>query len=143
MHRFWRRPAVQHTAVVTLTALFWLAWLYLIAPLLSLVLWLLGYRIFVDEILGQGGYQALLAELRRYGLVVLGMWLAMLVWVDWNLRHYGGHNKRIQPPIPVSLPEQAQQAGITTDELMALQATRVQLLDFDEQDRLLVVRWHS
>ena len=139
MTRFWRRPEVQHTAVVSLTALFWLAWFYLIAPLLGLMLWMVGIQMFVDELLVNGGYLALLAELQRYGLVVLGMLLAMLVWVDWNLRYYGGHNKRTHPSSPVSMQELAQQAGVTADEIRLLQGEREQLLDFDEQDHLLVI----
>lgn len=136
--RFWTRPQVHRLAELSITTLFWLAWFYLITPLLSLVMWLAGISLFVDEMLVQDGYVSLLVELRSYGLIILGMLLAMLVWVDWNLRRYGRHNHRLQHPLPVTTQEMAQQAGLTTEVLAGLGTARTATVDYDEQDRLLV-----
>lgn len=137
---FWQRPRVRHLTELTITTAFWFAWVYLILPLLSLLLWLAGYQLFTEEMMVRGGYQGLLRELRTYGLVILAMSLLMLVWIAWNQRRYGMHNQRIHQPQSLTLSEQAAQAGLTLDEMTALQATHRIVLDFDDQDRLLIRR---
>ena len=137
---FWRRPRVRHLTELTITTAFWFAWVYLILPLLSLLLWLVGYQLFVEEMLVLGGYQALLRELRIYGLVILAMSLVMLVWISWIRHHYGRHNKRTHQPSAVTPDEQAAHAGLTAAELAGLQAARQATVDFDEQDRLRIGR---
>jgi nucleoside-diphosphate kinase len=57
-----RTGTLQRATEYTLTTLFWMAWLYLIMPLLSLMLWAAGVHFFVDEMLVRGGYEALLRE---------------------------------------------------------------------------------
>ena len=113
--RPWERTDLQRVAEFTITTLFWLVWLYLIMPLVSLLLWLVGVQLFMDEMIVRGGLQALIEELLRYGLVVLAMLAATLLWVNWNLRHYGGHNKRTHQPQPVSLNELAVDSGLCAE----------------------------
>lgn len=137
---FWWRPQVRRLTELTITVAFWFAWVYLILPLFSLLLWLVGYQLFTEEMLARGGYQALLRELRTYGLVILAMSLVMLIWIAWNQRRYGSHNQRIHQPPSLTLSEQAAQAGLTSDEMTALQTTRCMVLDFDDQDRMLIRR---
>lgn len=137
---FWRRPRVRRLTELTITTAFWFAWIYLILPLLSLLLWLAGYQLFVEEMLVLGGYEALLGELRIYGLVILAMSLVMLAWIGWNRRHYGRHNKRTRQPPAVTPDEQAAQAGLTAAELAGLQSARRATVDFDDQDRLRIGR---
>lgn len=105
-HRFWSRPLVQDTAVVSLTAIFWLT--------------------------------SLFGALRQYGLAALSILLSMLVWVEWNLRHYGRHNKRTKLPVAVLPEEMALQAGLSMPELMFVQAARLSIVDFDNDDHLRI-----
>lgn len=133
---YWRRPRVQRAAVLSLTTFFWMIWLYLIMPLLSLLMWLAGYQLFVEEMVVLGGYEALLGELRHYGLTVLAILLGILLWIDWNQRRYGRHNQRTVQPSPVTVAEQAEHAGLTPETLTTLRTARRTVVDFDEQDRL-------
>jgi len=136
--RFWVRPDVNRLTALSITTLFWIAWFYLITPLLSLVMWLAGIKLFVDEMLVQDGYVSLLVELRTYGMIILAILLIMLVWIDWNLRRYGHHEQRHQQPVPVSKQEMAQHSGMTEENLAALHDSRNATVDYDEEDRLLV-----
>ena len=133
---FWSRPVIRSVTELTITTAFWFAWVYLILPLISLLLWLAGYHLFVDEMLVRGGYEALLDELLNYGLVILGMSLVVLTWIGWNQRRYGRHNKRTRQPLAVAVDEQVMTAGLGLEELAALQAARQATVDFDDQDRL-------
>ena len=129
-----KRPGLQRAAEFTITTLFWLAWLYLIMPLVSLLLWLLGVELFVEVMITRGGYQALLEELVHYSLVILGILTVTLIWVNWNLRHYGGHNKRILQPQPVSIKELAAHSGLSRKKIAEMQTARQLLITFDDSD---------
>jgi len=133
-----KQSGLQRAAEFTLTTLFWLAWLYLIMPLVSLLFWMVGVQLFVDEMITRGGLQALIEELLQYGLVVLGMLVATLIWVNWNLRHYGGHNKRTHQPQPVSLDEIVTDTGLSLAEIIEIRKTRSLLITFDTSDRPVI-----
>lgn len=129
---------LQRAAEFTVTTLFWLAWLYLIMPLVSLLLWMAGIQLFVDEMIVRGGLQALIEDLLRYGLVVLGMLLVTLVWVNWNLRHYGGHNKRTHQPQPVNREELAAYCDLPPGKIAEMQSAKRTVLSFDLGDRPVI-----
>jgi len=130
----WRRATE-----FTLTTLFWLAWLYLIMPLVSLLLWALGVRLFVDEMILRGGFEALIGELANYSLVILTMLVVTLVWVYWNLRHYGGNEQRTQQPVPVSLEEIATTADLSTSAVLEIRAHKRLWIRFDDDDRPVIL----
>jgi len=135
---FWSRPKIRKWTEYTVTTVFWIMWFYLILPIISLALWMAGYQLFVDEMLVHGGYASLLAELRNYGIVILSMSAIMVIWIKWNQRHYGLHNKRTHQPSAVTGPEQAEGAGLTLDQLVQLQGSRHVIADFDENDQLMI-----
>lgn len=132
------RAGARQITEVTITALFWAAWLYLIMPLLSLLLWFAGIHFFVEEMIERGGYEALLGELLHYGLVVLGMSAVIFVWVSWNRQHYGNHNLRTNQPLRVELDELAGHIGLSPEDLRTVQAMRDLRVTFDEHDRPVV-----
>ena len=133
-----RTGTLQRATEYTLTTLFWMAWLYLIMPLLSLMLWAAGVHFFVDEMLVRGGYEALLRELVHYGVVILCMLFVVLVWVDWNIRHYGCHNKRTHLPQPLSIEELAASSGLSVAEVSCMQQAKRVAIGFDDNDRPVI-----
>jgi len=134
------RAGMRHLTEITITAFFWAAWLYLIMPLLSLLLWLAGVHFFVEEMIVRGGYEALLGELLHYGLVVLGMCTVIGLWVSWNRQHYGDHNLRVRQPAPVKPEELAQYVSVSQEELHAVQDARYLRVTFDERDQLVLCK---
>jgi biofilm PGA synthesis protein PgaD len=129
------RRSAQWLPGVFITGLFWMVWLYLVLPLVSLLLWVFGVQLFMDEILAHGGYQALLRELSAYGVVVLVMLVAILLWVVWNVRHYGRHEMRIHQPLSTADAEISGFAGIPLDTVHNMQQARFVTIAFDERDR--------
>lgn len=132
------RAGMRHFTEVTITAFFWAAWLYLVMPLLSLLLWFVGIHFFVEEMIARGGYEALLGELGHYGLVILGMCTVIGLWVGWNRQHYGAHNLRIHQPRPVNPDELAEYGRLSRAELGTAQAARHLRVTFDERDQLVI-----
>jgi poly-beta-1,6-N-acetyl-D-glucosamine biosynthesis protein PgaD len=134
-----QKPSRWHRATeFTITTLFWLVWLYLVMPFLSLLMWAFGVSLFVEEMIVRGGYEALIGELLYYSMVMLAMLAMTLLWVYWNLRHYGAHEKRTQQPVPVSIDETAASTGLSPGKLQELHFTRRLRLTFDADDRIVI-----
>ena len=87
-----RQPASTGLMGV-LTAAFWALWLYLVLPLLSLVLWAAGVKLFVSQATDDG-YQALLSTLVAYSSILLGLVGLLAIWIFWNVARYGGSQNR-------------------------------------------------
>jgi poly-beta-1,6-N-acetyl-D-glucosamine biosynthesis protein PgaD len=130
-------PRSQLALEVALTAIFWGLWLYVIAPLVSILLWLAGVQVFVEQMITLGGYEHLLGKLTTYGLVILGIVFTTFAWVVWNIRRYGRRNTRRRAPPLVTLKETASAAGMRPDAIRRLQRQRRLVIDFDDQDRLV------
>ena len=78
----------------TLTVVFWAVWVYLILPLVSLVLWAAGVRLFAREI-GADGYRGLAQTVIAYSSTLLVLVALLAFWIAWNVARYGGtHDRR-------------------------------------------------
>ena len=94
LERQWsRRRPLPAGLLSLLTVLFWGAWLYLVLPLVSLVLWALGVRVFIEQI-RQGGYEGLRSSLLAYSSVLLVLVGLLALWIAWNVVRYGGRSDR-------------------------------------------------
>ena len=133
------QSGMQRAAEFTITTLFWLAWLYLIMPLVSLLLWIVGIQLFMEEMIVRGGYHALIEEFVHYGLVILAMLAVTLIWVYWNLRRYGRYEKRTRQPAPVSLKEIAATSRLTQALILGIRTKRQLRITFDDNDHPLVL----
>lgn len=124
---------------VLITTLFWGVWLYVVMPILSLILWIAGYQVFVEQMITLGGYETFLEKVNTYGLVVLLIMVATIIWVNWNLRHYGHHNTRTHMIADVTLAESAAVAGVDVAKLQQIQTTRRIVIEYDERDYLVQI----
>jgi poly-beta-1,6-N-acetyl-D-glucosamine biosynthesis protein PgaD len=92
--RHWshRRP-VPTGVLAVLTMVFWAAWLYLVLPLVSLLLWAFGVRFFIEQ-LRLGSYEGLRASLLAYSSVLIVLVALLALWIAWNVKRYGGSSDR-------------------------------------------------
>ncbi len=58
----------------------WVLWIYFLIPLVSLSGWLMGVRKFSAEVRWFGGYKSLIELLQMYGLTILAILVAWLLW---------------------------------------------------------------
>lgn len=92
------QPVGQRTLYSMLTVLAWLVWLYLFLPLISLAAWWFGIDLFSRYLLGPEDRSHLLTLLGYAGVVVLSA-VAIVAWSFYNLRRYGGLDRR--RPVPM------------------------------------------
>jgi len=117
-HSSHRRP-VPTGVLAVLTVLFWGVWLYLVLPLVSLLLWALGVRLFIEQI-RQGGYEGLLASLVAYSSVLLVLVGLLALWIAWNVRRYGGSSDRRTVKRGALADEEVREAFRLDDRLLAV-----------------------
>jgi poly-beta-1,6-N-acetyl-D-glucosamine biosynthesis protein PgaD len=90
---FWR-----HLTEGGITTLMWAGWIYLFLPLMNLILWFLGVRIFYVEVVQRTGYQEFLAMMARLGWAVVIIFIVLRVWGYYNLFRFGRKTRRIHIP---------------------------------------------
>ena len=91
-HREASKPRIATVAIVT--AVFWGAWMYFIAPLLSIFLWFGGIYLFTDRMIAMGGYHVFTEQLVNYATAIFAMAATLSAWVTWNKQRYGRREKR-------------------------------------------------
>lgn len=83
----------------SITLFLWSLWVYWISPILTALLWFLGFKLFKGEIISQAGFVELTGTLKIGGLLVLMIAFLMLSWVYYNylwfLKRGERRNKRV------------------------------------------------
>ena len=97
-----RQSKTQRTLGQALTLGFWLFWVYLWLPLISLLAWLFGFQLFYERIFVQQGFQRLLDILPVAAAGVLILSGGLLIWAVYNYlkfrhRHRRTHVERVEP----------------------------------------------
>lgn len=116
------RPGQKLTAW-GVTLLFWGMLLYLWQPLISLLAWGLNIRLFYSHMIILGGYQAFVDLLAFYGLVILCLSGALLVWARVQQWRFRGVERRQQRAV-VPLDEMASRFAVEAGELQVARTAR-------------------
>lgn len=139
LERQWSRRRPLPTGILTLlTVLFWGVWLYLVLPLVSLLLWALGVRFFIEQF-QQGGYEGLLASLVAYSSVLLVLVGLLALWIAWNVARYGGRSDR-RTVKRAEVPDSQVREAFQLDEalLSRLRAQRLLRVDLNGNGVMLI-----
>lgn len=141
IHRPHLQPATRRTLWGVVTALFWVAYLYLWLPLATLLLWLLGVRLAAIELYLQ---QHSADPFLLLALPVLAVTASSLLigWGELNRWRFRGRDKR-SAPVTVSHAEVAAALGASEAVTHALRDSRIAVLEMDEQARPRAVRGHQ
>ncbi|MBU0620230.1 MAG: poly-beta-1,6-N-acetyl-D-glucosamine biosynthesis protein PgaD [Gammaproteobacteria bacterium] len=126
-HPEWQKPKDKYVfGFITLG--FWMLWIYLWLPLLSLLAWILGFKIFHLQMIEMKGYEGLLSLLGGYLLVILLMSGSLYVWASYNIYRFSGMSRRVPRPL-VSLEAQAKILKASPDELAKWQQSQMIIVE--------------
>ena len=78
------KSPLRHLVEGSITFALWAIWLYWILPLLTLFLWLLGFKIFYQELVAKAGFAELLELLRNGGIAILIIIILKFAWIYYN-----------------------------------------------------------
>jgi len=94
-----------------LTLVFWMVWIYLWLPLITVAAWAFGVHRFVDFLLVEEGLAALNRVLHFYLIVIAVMGGTLLAWANYNRLRFTGRERRKAVPVQRSSALLAQALG--------------------------------
>ncbi len=132
------QPRVQRAIYRTVTAVAWVVWAYLWLPLVTLVAWYFGVRSFVREIVVPDQMTMLFTAV-AYMTVIIVLGGSLLVWSQYNLRRFGGTERR-QAPEPLGRRELVDWFGISEETFEAMRSAGSVVVDHGEEGNVVGVR---
>lgn len=140
LSRQWsRRRPLPAGLLSLLTVGFWAVWLYLVLPLVSLLLWVFGVRLFMAK-LSNGGYEGLSSSLVAYSSILLVLVGLLALWITWNVVRYGGSNDRRTVKRAEATDEKVREAFRLGDSLLqVMRSERLVRIDLDKDDCIVMI----
>ncbi len=124
-----------------LAVMSWLLWLYFLAPLFTLGGWLMGVKSLSDEIRWFGGYKTLLELLQMYGVIILGIALAWLVWTFFLSWLHASIKPK--PHTPVTDRDLSQRFGVDDHTLLDARGRQKITVHFDEHANIAALDFNK
>jgi len=122
----------QRYIYTVITLLFWLVWIYLWLPLLSLAAWAVGFEFFYQHMIILEGLDGLIDLLGLYLLVIFILGTALLFWASYNLIRFRGKDKR-KLQVPIDIRGMAEYHGVDMTQLAAgLKSRRMLVRHYDD-----------
>jgi len=129
------RPDLQtfrqrwYSSVITL--LFWLIWIYLLSPLISLIAWVFGIKIFYDTMISLGGYKTFF---RVFGVYLLAVFIIALIYFGWAIynRERFKNRERRHKFLSISCVELSSFFKISEEQVQNCKKSKRIEFDFDE-----------
>lgn len=128
-----RQHPIHRTLWGTVTAAFWLFYLYLLLPLATLLLWALGVRNAYTELyVRESGIDAFL--LGTLPLLALLCAVVVILWAEYNRKRFQGNDRR-QPQADATREEIAEAMGASGTLAAGLLDAKRTLIHMDAQAR--------
>ncbi len=131
IHRPQLQPFAQRTLWRMVTVLMWALYLYLLAPLLTLVMWLLGFRIASQQ-LQEREYGVDPFVLLSLPLMALACALLLIGWAEYNRRRFSGPDRRRHHD-RIARSEVALALGASQEVMRQLDQGRITVLHMDDE----------
>ena len=131
------RPLIFGEGVLTL--IFWGFWFYLWLPLISVVAWLLGFRILYSHIMALGGLDEFLVQLNIFSIGIFAASGILALWSFYNLKRYGTYNRR-NKIYCTDLHGLATHLSLSTGELAEIQQAKTLIFSFNEQGDIRTIQ---
>ena len=133
------QTSLQKYGYATATLLFWLLYVYLWMPLVSLLAWGLQFSFAYEHMIAHGGYKDLVKTLGSYGLAILVMSAVYIAWAAINYFRFHNLERRTAPDY-VKLSDQAMAFGVQESALYRWQHSKNLVVYHDENGRVARVK---
>lgn len=120
------------------TAFFWILWVYLWMPLITLAIWALGFDAYGDYF--QKNIKNHLDEMKHlfilYTSVIVVMGGSLLVWAKIEFMRFRNVSRRMCP-VPAAVKELADFAQVATETMARLSSVRRMVVHHDDHGKFL------
>lgn len=125
----------QRFGYSVLTFLFWVLWIYLWLPLVSLFAWWVGVDLFYQEMIVKGGSQAVVQMVVWFSLVVLLSGVTFLGWAAYNLFRFRNKNRR-KAIEAVKMADMAKVFNVSVKQLSKYHHTKCLVIHHDKHGKI-------
>lgn len=137
------RPKLQTVAQkytsITLTWFFWIVWIYIWTPFVTLVCWWLGIKFAYTEVFTYATFIVFLADVKSYFIAITILTAGLILWALYNFFRFKD-SCRYKAPQDVNLEDISKYANIKKEFLEKYQTAKILSVRFDEQDELVEIR---
>ncbi|HEB50383.1 MAG TPA: poly-beta-1,6-N-acetyl-D-glucosamine biosynthesis protein PgaD [Desulfobulbus sp.] len=121
-----------------LTIIFWGFWFYLWLPLISVIAWLLGFRILYTHLMELGGVDNFFAQFDTFSRGVALASGLLACWSFYNLKRYGSYNRRTAV-LKTDVARLKKDFSLSDRDWRTLQEARILRLSFDTRGGIVQV----
>ena len=129
------KPSQKATAW-GITLIFWGAFLYLLQPLLSLIAWWLNIRVFYNQMILLGGYQAFIEALVFYLTVIAILGGGLILWGLVNMWRFKGKDSRAASKL-ASVDDIAKDFDLNVTQLKKHQLSKRAIIKFSQDGKVI------
>ncbi|MDX8385251.1 MAG: poly-beta-1,6-N-acetyl-D-glucosamine biosynthesis protein PgaD [Gallionella sp.] len=133
-HPEWQTPK-QRLMLGSITLVFWMAWFYLWMPILSIIGWLLGIKLFHYQMIALGGIQEFMGMLVWYAIGIFLLGGSLIAWATYNIRRFKNVNRR-RPRKVVTEEFQADYFEVEVNDVRAWRQSQILDVSFDENAQI-------
>jgi len=119
-----------------LTFVFWVVWIFLWTPFVTLLGWLLGIDLVIFQMIELGGYQGVVADFILFLLCVAIMGGALAMWAGYNFFRFRNVDRRTPLP-PVANSQLAEFFKIDMAALSKQQQSQCLSVSFDDEGNII------
>jgi poly-beta-1,6-N-acetyl-D-glucosamine biosynthesis protein PgaD len=88
-----------------LTLVFWTGFLYLLAPLVTIILWVFGVQIAYTELIGSEGFKELITLIKNGSIIIFIVTVIIVVWGYYNYLLFRIRGERRNSQVRISFDE--------------------------------------
>ncbi len=136
-HPEWQTPK-QRVLLGSVTLVFWMAWFYLWVPILSVIGWVLGIKLFHYQMITLGGLQGFLGMLAWYAVGVLLLGGSLITWATYNIQRFKNANRR-GPRKVITDEIQANHFNVDVKDVQAWREAQILSVTMDEYAQIMNV----
>ena len=129
---------LQRLTTRGITFVFWVLWIYLWLPLISLVAWWVGIQLFREHMLDNDGYKVLFNDMHQYAVVIAIIAVVLIGWARYNLVRFRDKGSR-RSSMPVDLATQAQTFKVEPQQLGEWRRAKRLIIHHDKQGDIIKV----
>ncbi len=126
-------PLVLGEGLITL--LFWGFWFYLWLPIISLLAWIVGFKVMYRQLILLGGFDGFIRQLNIFTFGVVLVSGAIAAWSFYNLKRYGTYRRR-QHVQKTDMHRLAAALNLSNRELVDIQNAKRVVFSFNEDDSI-------
>lgn len=116
----------------TVTFLFWMFYIYLWVPLITLVVWLVGVKLFHINMIEFKGYESLVDKLGLYSIIILIISIILIGWAEVNRMRFKNKLRRLDND-ELSVGEVAKKYDLEESHLTQLRQKKSIIVHFSDK----------